>query len=162
MVADRLDLSGPPCGESGESVGGKQFSNEGWCFNIQVLLLLNSWDAFREECPLNQMAGEPGTSLHSSCRPLGWEVLPFKHILQSRQTLARQYSFSELTEWVVQVIWQCCLADDSKVNGAKKELIWEGSRNFWDCWDEHFRILLYWFIVCWDCTGLCPDLRVVL
>lgn len=142
-------------GKFGGSVGGKQPRKWEWCFNIQLLLVpLTSWDVVREPCTLRMSSSSDvraaGTSLASSLEPLGWGVLPSKHILQSWQTWARQCPFSELTEWVVQVIWQCYLADDCIENGAKKELIWEGSRNFWDCWDEHFRLLLYWFIVCWD------------
>lgn len=34
-------------------------------------------------------------------------------------------TFPELSECVVQVIWQCCLADDSQEEGAKKASVWE-------------------------------------
>lgn len=48
-------------------------------------------------------------------------------------------TFPELSECVVQVIWQCCLTDDSQEEGAKKASVWEGPRNLRGCWDEHSR-----------------------
>ena len=39
-----------------------------------------------------------GTRLDSRLKALGWGVLPFKHILQSRLSLARQPPFTELSE----------------------------------------------------------------